>query len=331
MTENGFRQDEAGRLEATDPDPSGPEITFHHVSLAVRHATDLWPILAGSLGGRYMGSGLGPGYGWTQLQFANGFRVEGLHPETGTERQHTETEPVVSDEGGSTSTSTSTSTSSAESDLGSAPTSKSFVSEFIERSGVGPHHLTFKVTDISQVVGPLRDAGFKVVERQHIDPIKWSEAIIRSQDAHGTMVQLLDGIPAPLALEDPPEGFPESDYDRPIASLARVVHAVKDLPGALRLYRDILCGKVLSTGAAVDGNHWVELGWGGPGRLRLLEGVHADIAEFIGDRPGRTRHLFFNFDEPSYVPGATKVASGRWVVPKEEVLGTRLVLSSSAR
>ncbi|MGB6057036.1 MAG: hypothetical protein WBF71_02135 [Microthrixaceae bacterium] len=324
MTEDGFR-DAENRPEASDPDPSRPEITFHHVSLAVRHATDLWPILAGALGGRYMGSGLGPGYGWTQLQFANGFRVEGLHPETGAEREQTETGQFVSDPEGSTSTSTEGSDSASES------ASKSFVSEFIERSGVGPHHLTFKVSDISQVVAPLRSAGFEVFERQHVDPIKWSEAIIRSQDAHGTMVQLLDGIQAPLASEDPPEGFPESDYDRPIASLARVVHAVKDLPGALSLYRDILGGKVLSTGAAVDGNHWVELGWGGPGRLRLLEGVHADIAEFIGDRPGRTRHLFFNFDEPSYVPGANKVASGRWVVPKEEVLGTRLVLSSSAR
>jgi catechol 2,3-dioxygenase-like lactoylglutathione lyase family enzyme len=110
-----------------------------------------------------------------------------------------------------------------------------------------------------------------------------------------------------------------------------VVHAVKDLQGALALYRDVLGGRVVSTGSAIDGNHWVELGWGGPGRLRLLEATHAEIADWVGDRPGRTRHLFFSFDEPEYVPGVRKVASGRWVVDPDEVLGTRLVIASSAR
>ena len=90
---------------------------------------------------------------------------------------------------------------------------------------------------------------------------------------------------------------------------------------------------VVSSGSAVDGNHWVELGWGGPGRLRLLEAAHAEIAELVGDRPGRLRHLFFDFDEPSHVPGARQVATGRgrWVVDADDVLGTRLVIASSAR
>src|SRR5690606_19461356 len=120
-------------------------------------------------------------------------------------------------------------------------------------------------------------------------------------------------------------------YDHPVASLGRVVHAVRDLEAALHLYRDLLGGRVVSSGSAVDGNHWVELGWGGPGRLRLLEAVHAELAEWLGDRPGRTRHLFFSFDEPEYVPGAHRVASGRYVVDADDVLGTRMVLASSAR
>jgi catechol 2,3-dioxygenase-like lactoylglutathione lyase family enzyme len=137
----------------------------------------------------------------------------------------------------------------------------------------------------------------------------------------------------PPEILDEPEGFPETSFDHPVASLGRVVHAVADLPDALSLFRDLLGGRVVSSGSAVDGNHWVELGWGGPGRLRLLEAAHADIAEWVGDRPGRLRHLFFDFDEPSHVPGATKVASGRgrWVVEADDVLGTRLVIASSAR
>lgn len=313
MTESGFRQAEKSRPDAADS-ACAPTITFDHVTLAVRHATDLWPILAGALGGRYVGSGLGPDYGWTQIQFANGFRVEGLHPETGVGNV-----PFESDHAGS------------HPDGWQASIPKNFVTEYIDRFGVGPHHLTFRVADVTKVVERLRDGGIDVIERQHSEPFRWSEAIIRAQDAGGTIIQLLDGIPPTTTSDDLPEGFPETDFDRPIASLARVVHAVKDLQAALVLYRDILGGKVLSTGAAVDGNHWVELGWGGPGRLRLLEGVHAEIADWIGDRPGRIRHLFFNFDEPSYVPGASKVASGRWVIPRDDVLGTRIVLSSSAR
>ncbi|HTO01762.1 MAG TPA: VOC family protein, partial [Microthrixaceae bacterium] len=283
MSESRFRLEDKGALDSSSPDHPGHGIGFHHVSLAVRHPTDLWPILAGSLGGRYVGRGIGPGYGWTQLQFANGFRVEGIHPETN---------PSGGD---------------------ATETERGFVADYLDKFGVGPHHLTFRVSEFSTVVDRLRSAGFEVFERHHVEPFEWKEAIIRAQDAHGTMVQLLDGIHNPTILEDPPEGFPESDFDRQIASLARVVHAVRDLPGALSLYRDLLGGKVVSTGAAIDGNHWVELGWGGPGRLRLLEGVHAEIAKWIGDRTGRTRHLFFNFDEPSYVQGAKKVASGRWV------------------
>lgn len=307
MSERGFRLEERSGPDTSSPDHPGHGIAFHHVSLAVRHPTDLWPILAGSLGGRFGGRGLGPGYGWTQLQFANGFRVEGIHPESGSNRE------------------------CLDSGVPSSSARSSFVAGFIDKFGVGPHHLTFSVKELPVMADRLRNAGFDVVERSHVDPIKWNEVLIRAQDAHGTMIQLLDGVAGGLPTEDPPEGFPEGDFDRPIASLGRVVHAVKDLPGALRLYKDTLGGKVVSTGAAVDGNHWVELGWGGSGRLRLLEGVHAEIADWIGDRPGRTRHLFFNFDEPEYVPGAKKVAPGRWVIEKDEVLGTRIVLSSSAR
>jgi hypothetical protein len=59
--------------------------------------------------------------------------------------------------------------------------------------------------------------------------------------------------------------------------------------------------------------------------------VHAGIADWIAGRTGRTRHLFFSFDEPSQVPGAHPVSPGRWVVEPDEVLGTRLVIASSAR
>lgn len=279
------------------PDLDEVAIRFDNVSLIVRRPTDLWPIMADTFGGRYVGRGVGQGYGWTQLRFANGFVLEGIYPENdGSE---------------------------------GAPRSE-LVDTFLERKGVGPHHLTFRVSDLATVLATLRAAGIEPVAESDADP-QWHEAFLRPSDAHGIVVQLVEVGPNPPLPAEEPEGFPTPGYDHPVASLGRVVHAVRDLPAALGLFRDLLGGRVLSTGSAVDGNHWAELGWGGPGRLRLLEGVHAELAEWLGNQPGRTRHLFFNFDEPSHVPGATKVASGRWVVERDDVLGTRLVIASSAR
>lgn len=267
-------------------------VSFDHVAIAVRHMTDPWPVFADALGGSYLDRGISPGLGWTQLRFAHGFVLEGIHPE---------------------------------------PTGQAgFLTEFLDRHGPGAHHLTFTVPDLDVVVSRVRSAGIEVVDEDHSDPA-WSEAFLRPSQAHGIVVQLAQVGPAPLPTPPEPEGFPEMTFDHPVASIGRVVHAVSDLEGALVLFRDVLDGRVVSSGAAVDGNHWVELGWEGWGRLRLLEATHADIREWVGDRPGRLRHLFFNFDEPAQVPGARKVAENRWVVEDDDVIGTRLVLASNAR
>lgn len=267
-------------------------VQFHHVGLVVRRPTDLWPIMAGVLGGQYLTRGAADGFGWTQLRFANGFVLEGIHPE-GDRRSP-------------------------------------FLERFLERSGVGPHHLTFNVDDLGAALAGLRAAGLEPIAVD-VDGHEWQEASLHPDVAFGTVVQLVQPAPGPLVAPPEPEGFPDVGYDQPVAALGRVVHAVRDLQAALALFRDVLGGHVVSSGSAIDGNHWVELGWGGPGRLRLLEAVHAELAEWLGDRPGRTRHLFFSFDEPQIVPGAHKVASGRWVVDPDEVLGTRFVIASSAR
>ncbi len=267
-------------------------VCFDHVAIAVHRMTDPWPLFADALGGTYHDRGINPGFGWTQVRFAQGFIVEGIHPEQ-TDRSD-------------------------------------FLNRFLDRYGPGPHHLTFKVPDLSSALTRVRSAGLEAVDEDRSDPA-WFEAFLRPSQAHGIVVQLAQVGPDPAPAPAEPEGFPHVSYDHPVASIGRVVHAVADLEGALGLFRDVLGGRVMSSGAAVDGNHWVELGWAGPGRLRLLEAAHAEIAEWVGDRSGRLRHIFFNFDEPSTVPGARKVAENRWVVDGDEMLGTRLVLASNAR
>ena len=71
-------------MDEPTPSTDAPVITdvrFDHIGLALRRPTDLWPVMAGALGGRYHGRGANAGYGWTQLRSANGFVVEGLNPE----------------------------------------------------------------------------------------------------------------------------------------------------------------------------------------------------------------------------------------------------------
>ncbi len=285
--------------DPTDATPTIEGARFDHVGLAMRRATDLWPLLAGELGGRFAGQGVGEGYGWSQLRFANGFVVEGLYPESD--------------------------------DSPGSDNNPDFLGRFLDRSGVGPHHLTFRVPDLDLAIAALKARGLDPMGESRHDPNRF-EVVIHPSQGHGIVIQLVqttgEVVPSPA---DQPEGFPEPSLERPVASLGRVVHAVADLQAALNVFAHLLGGRQVSSGSAVDGNHWVELGWGGPGRLRLLEGTHAELADWLGGRPGRLRHLFFNFDEPSHVPGATSVAPGRWVVDADHVLGTRLVLASSAR
>jgi catechol 2,3-dioxygenase-like lactoylglutathione lyase family enzyme len=263
------------------------------VAIAVEGITDPWALLAGALGGRYVDRGINPGFGWTQLRFANGFVVEGLHPEQ-----------VEEDD---------------------------FLQRFLARSGAGPHHLTFTVPDLDLAISRLQAAGFHLVG-EHRDPA-WSEVFLHPSESHGIVIQVAQVGDEPLPTPPEPEGFPELSYDHPVASLGRVVHAVADLKGALSLFKNVLGGRVISSGAAIDGNHWVELTWGGAGHLRLLEATHEGrVADWIEGRTGRLRHLFFSFDEPGYVPGAKEDARGRWVVEAEDnALGTRLVIASTAR
>jgi methylmalonyl-CoA/ethylmalonyl-CoA epimerase len=260
--------------------------------------TDAWPVFADALGGRYQDLGRAGRFSWLQLRYANGFVLETLHPEDPTE--------------------------------GDDDRRGEFVQRFLDRNGAGPHHLTFRVADLDLAVARLEEAGLVLgrTDRRNRD---WQEALYGAHSAHGIVLHVVQRDGELPTSPEPPEGFPELGYDHPIASLTRVVLAVADLDAALAAYRDALGGRVVSTGAAVDGNHWVELAWDSPGRLRLLEATRAGLAEWVGERPGGLRHLYFTFDDPAAVPGAQKVAEGRWAVEPDELLGVRMVIASTAR
>ena len=97
-------------------------VDLDHIAVAVEHHADAWPCYAADLGGTWYAAGPGYGFNWAQLAFANGMRLEVLEP---ADVEHDD-----------------------------------FLRRFLDRNGPGPHHLTFKVGDITQALEAATAAGY---------------------------------------------------------------------------------------------------------------------------------------------------------------------------
>lgn len=189
-----------------------------------------------------------------------------------------------------------------------------FLRRHLDRNGPGPHHLTFKVKDIRAALRTVEEAGYHPVGVDLSDP-GWQEAFLHPKEIPGVVVQLAQ--PGDDEWVTPaPSGLPEAEGAQ--AALVRVTHAVADLDEGLRLFRDLLAGQELG-GGDDDLGCYVDLGWNGPGRVRLVTpppGAGADhpLVEWLGGRRGRVHHLAFS-----------GVELGGREVPPEDNLGTRLV------
>lgn len=193
-----------------------------------------------------------------------------------------------------------------------------FLQRFVAQHGPGPHHLTFKVPDLLEALDGVRAAGFTPIGIELSDP-GWKEAFLHPKVAQGIVIQLAQA--ASEWSSEPPVGFPAARLSPP-AVLEHVALAVADLAAARRLFVDLLGGT-----ARADGPSWVELGWKGPGRLRLLQPAGGtEEAAWLGNRTGRLHHLAFRLADPATIPGAIERGDGLWVVPPEANLGTRLHL-----
>jgi catechol 2,3-dioxygenase-like lactoylglutathione lyase family enzyme len=245
-----------------------------HVAIAVEQWADAWPRFVTELGGRWMQGGRGPGFAPSQYEYANGMRVELLEPN----------DIHVDD----------------------------FLRRFIDRNGVGPHHLTFKVPDLRAALADVEAAGYRPVGVNFSDP-EWFEAFIHPKDGPGVVVQLAQA--STDWVSRPPRTFPEANAAA--ASLAHVAHAVAALADGRRLFVDVLGGDEIARGEDEDGR-WVELGWKGPGRLRLLEPASpaSPVDDWLAGRPGRVHHLAFT---------APAVVEPR-ELPPDAATGTRIRL-----
>ena len=182
-----------------------------------------------------------------------------------------------------------------------------FLERFLQRSGEGPHHLTFKTDDIVALLERIEAAGFHPVG-VNIDNPWWREAFIHPKEAWGTVVQVAQSDFGPEFLDreaseygpgkwwpDPPEPGPSR------ATLRRVVVTTDEMQRTLELYDDLLGGQ--RTGWDEG---FVELGWTGGGRIRV---------EVAAGRPQGIDRLEWDHDG---APGQAKVG------------GTTMALQSSS-
>lgn len=192
-----------------------------------------------------------------------------------------------------------------------------FLQRFLDRQGPGPHHLTFKVPDFGVALDAAAAAGYPPVSIDDSDP-DWKEAFLHPKDAPGVVVQ--------LAESHEHHESPVSDPSGPAAAFNHVAHGVRTLDEGLRLFEGLLGGARTASG---DRPHrWVELGWDGPGRVRLVEPAGpGGLDEWIGERVGRVHHLAFSVAEPAAISGAVE-RDGRWWVDPADNFGTRLLLTT---
>ncbi|MGB7052517.1 MAG: VOC family protein [Acidimicrobiales bacterium] len=281
------------------PPPIAPgTVTLDHVAHAAGHWRDLWDRYASDLGAEWVSGGQNRGFAPGQVRFSNGARIEMLMP----------WEPQLDD----------------------------FLARFLERSGPGAHHLTFKVHDIRAALDEARRAGFEPVGADLSQP-EWMEAFLHPKEATGVVVQLAESAPHDKGsgswATPPPEGFPSDRRRRrggsgPIdpAALDWVVHAVADPDLARSLFVGLLGGDVVG-GGQTGGVGWTDLSWPGPLGLRLLWPHVADLADgtttnpvdhassedelarsladWLGGRPGRVHHLELRVEDPDGVQDAT--------------------------
>lgn len=266
-----------GRHHAPGDGLTGLEADLDHVAVAYERSADPWARYGGDLPAEWVGGGVSIGFSSAQVRFANGMKVEALAPHRADEND--------------------------------------FLRRFLDRSGPGPHHLTFKVPDIEAAIAAARDHGYEPVGVDLRDP-GWKEAFLHPKQACGIVVQLAQSAgdwDEPGHSPLPPPRVAER------ARLERIVHVVADGDEATALFGGLLGG------AAGDG----DLRWPGGGRIELRQAEPGSSdEEWLGHRRGRLHHLAFTVAEPAGVPGAVPVGDGRYEVPPEANHGTRLVLAA---
>lgn len=208
-----------------------------HVAIALPTWAPAGPVLAGTLGGRWVHGIRTPELNTCQLQYGNATRVELLEP---------------------------------------GPDPGSFVRRFLRGPGGRPHHITFKVADITRSLAAAERAGIEPIQ-VHIDWDEWKEAFLHPRTTGlGFLAQIVQSTTEPAVIF--PEGltpapWPEPDGVDPADLLAIVAH-VADLATPRRVLTGIL-GATEEPCAAEDG--WQAYRYTWPSGAALILATAADL------------------------------------------------------
>jgi methylmalonyl-CoA/ethylmalonyl-CoA epimerase len=134
-----------------------------------------------------------------------------------------------------------------------------FLDRFLAARGAGPHHFNFLVSDIETALARIKAAGIDPVGVNLANP-GWKEAFLHPRAAHGIVIQVAQQDGSPTSA--PPRELPEPG---PATRLDLIEHHVSDLDGAVRLFRDVLDGRLEAAGAGT-----AELTWPGGKRIKLV-------------------------------------------------------------
>ncbi|HEX3515793.1 MAG TPA: VOC family protein [Trebonia sp.] len=134
-----------------------------------------------------------------------------------------------------------------------------FLDRFLAARGAGPHHFNFLVSDIETALARIKAAGIDPIGVNLVNP-GWKEAFLHPRAAHGIVIQVAQQDGSPTSA--PPRELPEPG---PSTRLDLIEHHVRDLDGAVRLFRDVLGGRLEAAEAGT-----AELTWPGGKRIKLV-------------------------------------------------------------
>jgi methylmalonyl-CoA/ethylmalonyl-CoA epimerase len=208
-------------------------VNLDHVAIAAADHRPVLRALTGDLGALVLSGGVPPKSGFRAMQVRIGRGDEGMTVEI--------LEPY-------------------------RPEDNDFLVRFIESTGGGVHHITFKTDDVVAARKRLQALGVEPVGVNFKGG--WKEMFIHPRDAHGTVIQIAqsDFVQPPMDqwLTSLPDGvviFEGEKWwdgdavetcDTP-ATLRRVVIATPDVDAGLAFYRDILGGVVDGRSVFWDG------------------------------------------------------------------------------
>ncbi len=208
-------------------------LAFDHVAIAARSVRPILQFVTGTLGGVVISGGAPPGAGFRAVQVRIGRRDDGMTVEL-LEPWH--------------------------------PEHNDFLARFLEHTGDGPHHLTYKTPNIAAELERFRAVGFDPVGVDFSNEF-WREFFVHPRQSHGPVIQVAQpGMPSRTPGEavnralagDVPDWsdvwWSEADtvVGTAAAVLRRVVIGTPDVEAGAAFYGDVLGADLVEVPAGVE-------------------------------------------------------------------------------